>query len=967
MNIFDRPLGRRGFLTASALTAGAVVLPGALLSAQDAAALPETATLPERGLYDTVPASSWTDGFLSGNGEFGAVFHGSPALEKVVLNHHRFVLPNGTRTVEPPNIASRLGQVQDLALAGDYTGASNAFASGWSLKWTQTYHPGYELHLSSPGLATPTDYVRTTNFRTGEVTHAWSDDSGTWQRRAFVSRGSQTIVHELQASAQGTINTVISANTALEAVPGNVTYGITTSVSGRNGYLEVRGTYPAGLGAYGFEGATRVVITGAGSSITTDGSTLTVNKATRVILLTKLARYEGANDWNGRPLHAALSVLLTDYGALLRRHVPGHQALFDGSTLDLGVSVQDRALSTSALTSRQAANRSTIDLALLERMYDSGRYLFASSSGVLPPRLTGIWTGSWDGAWADDFTTDANINLQVAGGNILTSGAMDGYFELILGQLDDWRTNARNIYGARGFLAPTRTDGEYGHMLHFNSSDFPGECWTGGADWLLFPLLEYYQVTGDQKFYKDKLGPALMELALFYEDFLTRTDAAGRSVFVPSYSMENSPSSTGQMLSINATADIMAGRHALQAAVDAAKTLNVEQGAGQGVARWTALLAKLPDYTINSDGALAEWSWPGLTDRYNHRHVSHLYGAWPLHEINPEERPDLTFTARKALIMRGDENYSAHGSLHRALASARLKDGAGVYTNIKKILGNNMVWRSLITSHNPELTTYNADAAHALPAVIAEALTYSRPGFLELLPALPEQLSKGTITGVRGRNRVLVESLTWDIAGQSAVATIVSDITQDITLACRRGITSITAAAATVAASPLGDHARTVHLTAGVHVELQIGLLPAICQLVNRQSGKVMDVESQSTNDGAAVIQWSPAGGTNQQWKLFSGYDGSFRLSSVKSGKVLDNPGTSMTDGKPLDQWTDNFSPNQWWRLVPAATSGYYRLVNVASGLCLDVTGSVATDGARLVQKTLSTSSASQEWKLGAI
>lgn len=118
---------------------------------------------------------------------------------------------------------------------------------------------------------------------------------------------------------------------------------------------------------------------------------------------------------------------------------------------------------------------------------------------------------------------------------------MKGFFDLVLGQLGDWRTNAANLYGARGFLVPSRTDGEHGHMLHFNPDSFPGQCWTGGADWMLYPLLEYYQVTGDAAFLRDKLGPALMELALFYEDFLSRTDADGKAVFVPSFSMENSP------------------------------------------------------------------------------------------------------------------------------------------------------------------------------------------------------------------------------------------------------------------------------------------------------------------------------------------------------------------------------------------------------------------------------------------
>ncbi|MFI1188390.1 glycosyl hydrolase family 95 catalytic domain-containing protein [Streptomyces californicus] len=958
----DSSLNRRGFITAAALTAGAVALPG-LLSTRAAAAVPPHVTLPRRGMYDTAPASEWTDGFVTGNGEYGAVLHGSPTLEKVVLNHHRFVLPNGTRDVAPPLTAGRLGATRDKALAGDYRGAAATFADGWSLRWTQSFHPGYELRLSTPGATTADGYARITDFRTGEVTHTWTDSAGVWKRRVFVSRADEVVVHELLPAAGRTVETTIKVNTALEGVPGDVTFSTIATVSNGDGYLNLRGTYPSGQGAYGYEGVTRVVVTGAGASVQADGGTLVVSRATRVVLLTKLGRHENADDWNAEPLHAALAALPTGYAALLGRHAPLHQAMFDGSSLDLGVSAADRQLSTSELTARQNNDRWTVDLALLERMYDSGRYLFVSSSGVLPPRLTGIWAGSWNGAWADDFTTDANVNLQVAGGNILSHGtAMRGYFDLVLGQLDDWRRNAANLYGARGFLAPSRTDGEHGHMLHFNGDSFPGQCWTGGADWMLYPLLEHYQVTGDNAFLRDRLGPALMELALFYEDFLTRTDSRGKAVFVPSFSMENSPSNTGQMLSVNATGDIMAGRHALQAAVDAANTLNVEQGSGQGVARWTALLARLPDYAVNGDGALSEWSWPGLNDRYNHRHVQHLYGAWPLHEINPEEKPGLTRSARKALRARGDENHSAHGSLHRALAWSRLKDGAGVYDNIRKVLGSNMVFRSLVTSHNPDLHIYNTDAANSLPAIIAESLLCTRPGLLEILPALPEELSRGTIHGVRGRNRVLIESLAWDTAARTAVVTLVSDISQTLDFVCRRGITSLSTTA-TVTSSSLGDHARKLSLAAGVRTRLTVTMLTGVYRVVNRASGKVLDVANQSTGDGAPVIQWPWSGGANQQWRLLPGHDGTFRLCNVHSGKVFDNPGASMSPGQALDQWTDTDSPNQWWKPVPSGASGHYYLVNGASGLRVDVEDASTGDGARIVQMPAG-SSASQEWAI---
>ncbi len=795
---------------------------------------PALVALPDRGIHDTAPADAWTDGFLTGNGEYGAVVYGDPALEKIVLDDHRLVLPNGTRDVTPPVLAGRLEAVRDKALAGDHAAASRDFAAGWELRWTQTYHPAYELRIATTD-APATDrhdrYVRVTDFRTGEVTSAWADGHGTWSRRIFVSRADRVIVHELAPAPGRTVDVTLGVHTALDdtatahgegdTLHKRMTFTTLADVGDGSGWLNLRATYPEGLGAFGYEGVTRVVPTGG--TVAVSGSRVVVTGAARLTLLTRLDRYDTPTAWNARPLHAGLAALDSGYEVLLARHTEIHSELYDRSRLDLFVPEADRRLPTTELIARQNSDRGAIDPALLERLYDSGRYLFLSSSGILPPRLTGIWTGAWTAAWAGDFTTDANVNLQVAGGNILDlTEAMEGYFDLILGQLDHWRTNAGNIYGTRGFLAPSRTDGEYGHMLHFDGGGFPGHCWTGGADWLLHPLLEYYEITGDQGFLRDKLGPALLELALFYEDFLTRTDTNGKAVFVPSFSMENAPGNTGEPLSVNATGDIMAGRHALRAAVDAAGALGVEQGGGEGVERWTALLDRLPDYRINEDGALAEWSWPGLTDHYDHRHIQHLYAAWPLHEINPEERPDLVPPALKALELRGDQNLSAHGSLHRALAAARLKDGARVYDNLRKIIGGDMLFRSLMTSHNPGRHIYNADAANALPAVLAEALLYTRPGVVELLPALPEQWAKGTITGIRCRGGIRVHSLDWDLSEGTTTVTVTSDRNQDVTLISRRGITAVTTSAE-VAPSTLGPHARTISLTAGHRTRITLG------------------------------------------------------------------------------------------------------------------------------------------------
>ena len=61
--------------------------------------------------------------------------------------------------------------------------------------------------------------------------------------------------------------------------------------------------------------------------------------------------------------------------------------------------------------------------------------------------------------------------------------------------------------------------------------------------------------------------------------------------------------------------------------------------------KWKAILAKLPPYLLESDGTLKEWAWPTLEERYSHRHVSHLYGAWPGDEIDPDRTPQLALAA----------------------------------------------------------------------------------------------------------------------------------------------------------------------------------------------------------------------------------------------------------------------------------------------------------------------------------
>ncbi|GIJ37779.1 glycosyl hydrolase family 95 catalytic domain-containing protein [Micromonospora andamanensis] len=688
-------------------------------------------TGPVHRIWDTAPAADWPDALLAGNGEYGIMVHGDPYAERIVVNHHRFVLPNGTHDARAPQLAALLPRIRRLILADRRAAASRLLAGDGVLRWTQSFHPGFALTVDADD-APVADYRRYTDFDTGEVVVRWAGGS----RRSFVSRTDRLVVTRLDMGACR-----VGVTGDLPGRPAGLRYAV--SAYRRDGlvFLRVRARYPTAGAAYGFEGLT--LLRGA---VEIDGDVVRVDGP--ALMLTVLDRPQ--DRWRTGGLVRRLTrYRQARYDELLARHTARHTPTYRRVELDLAVPAAQRALPVGELLARQAADPRTLDAALVERLFHAGRYLLLSASGVLPPRLTGLWLGSWDAAWAGDFTTDANLNLQLASANLAALPEVTAaHARLVRAQVGHWRRNARAIYGARGLLAPSRTDGEHGHLFHMHP-DWPFAAWLPGAHWLLFPLYERHLVTGAPL---GEVAGWLVEVAEFFADVLTST-ADGRWGFVPSYSAETGPldpAGTAVPAAVNATMDIAAARHAF--AVAAALT---------GERRWARLAARLPPYRVDDDGALTEWAWPGYRADEDHRHVSHLYPVWPLGEINPEDTPELATAAHRALRRRGDENLSAHGSLHRALAAARLHDGPLVEANLLKIVGNDMFFRSLMSAHNPGRVTYNADAAHALPAVLIESLVQGRSGRLRLLPAPLPGLPRGTLRGVCLPGRVTVEEVTW--------------------------------------------------------------------------------------------------------------------------------------------------------------------------------------------------------------
>jgi len=131
--------------------------------------------------------------------------------------------------------------------------------------------------------------------------------------------------------------------------------------------------------------------------------------------------------------------------------------------------------------------------------------------------------------------------------------------------------------------------------------------------------------------------------------------------------------------------------------------------------------------------------------------------------------------------------------------------------------------------------------------------------------------------------------------------------------------------------------------------------------LVNRNSGKALDVYNLATTDGARIAQWSRNDGSQQQWQFVDSGSGYYRLKSRLSGKVLDVSGRSTADGAALIQWSDNNATNQQFSIQDV--DGFIQLISRNSGKAVEVQGASTADGANVVQYT-DWNGSNQQWQL---
>jgi hypothetical protein len=149
----------------------------------------------------------------------------------------------------------------------------------------------------------------------------------------------------------------------------------------------------------------------------------------------------------------------------------------------------------------------------------------------------------------------------------------------------------------------------------------------------------------------------------------------------------------------------------------------------------------------------------------------------------------------------------------------------------------------------------------------------------------------------------------------------------------------------TTITAPTGWQISGFHGRSGDEVD-KIGFIytPNDFQLVNRATGKCLDVYNWSTADAGEVLQWTCTGGNNQRWRVEQLADGTSRIINTNSDKALDVYNCGTADGTNIEQYTWWNNNCERWNLV-ATDSGWVRLVNPNSGKVADVANCNSADG----------------------